>query len=342
MKKSGFGRSYYIQQDKTVTEKTTILPAAVPVIGMEIPWRERLRRLWRAVWRHRWLYIIVIPSITFFIVFKYWPLFNAQIAFKDFKPVLGVVGSPWVGFKHLEAFFNSYYFSRLIGNTLFFSIAGLILGMPTAIILAVALYETRFNMIRSIVQTGAYIPHFLSWVIMYGILLALLSPGDGLINDLLKRAGLKPIAFLTEPRWFPVVVVVSDVWKEAGWSAIIFLAGLLGIDTALYEAASVEGASRMQRIRWISLPGILPVVVVITLLRLGNILDAGFQQIFVLYSLPVYSVSDILDTWIYRSGVLDFQLSVASAVGLFKGAIGLVLIVAANRLARRAAGSGLY
>jgi putative aldouronate transport system permease protein len=138
------------------------------------------------------------------------------------------------------------------------------------------------------------------------------------------------------------VVVVSDVWKEAGWSAIIFLAGLLGIDTALYEAASVEGASRMQRIRWISLPGILPVVVVITLLRLGNILDAGFQQIFVLYSLPVYSVSDILDTWIYRSGVLDFQLSLASAVGLFKGVIGLLLLVTANRLAKRAAGSGLY
>ena len=250
--------------------------------------------------------------------------------------------SPWIGFRHFLTFFNSIYFGQLIRNTLGYSLAKLLIGMPTAILLALGLAETASRRLRNVVQTASYLPHFLSWVIMYGILLGLLSPGDGLINDLLKRVGLQPIAFLTEPRWFPVVVVVSDVWKEAGWSAIIFLAGLLGIDTALYEAASVEGASRMQRIRWISLPGILPVVVVITLLRLGNILDAGFQQIFVLYSLPVYSVSDILDTWIYRSGVLDFQLSLASAVGLFKGVIGLLLIVTANRLAKRAAGSGLY
>jgi putative aldouronate transport system permease protein len=296
----------------------------------------------RVIWRHRAIYAMLAAPLLYFLVFRYAPLWNAQIAFKDFSPIDGVMRSPWIGFRHFLTFFNSIYFGQLIRNTLGYSLAKLLIGMPTAILLALGLAETASRRLRNVVQTASYLPHFLSWVIMYGILLGLLSPGDGLINDLLKRVGLKPIAFLTEPRWFPVVVVVSDVWKEAGWSAIIFLAGLLGIDTALYEAASVEGASRMQRIRWISLPGILPVVVVITLLRLGNILDAGFQQIFVLYSLPVYSVSDILDTWIYRSGVLDFQLSLASAVGLFKGVIGLVLIVTANRLAKRAAGSGLY
>ena len=296
----------------------------------------------RVVWKHRAVYAMLALPLAYFVLFRYAPLWNAQIAFKDFSPIDGVMASPWVGFKNFFVFFDSIYFGQLIRNTLGYSLAKLLVGMPAAIILAMALAETASKRLRGLVQTVSYLPHFLSWVIMYGILLGLLSPGDGLFNDLLKRAGLQPIAFLTEPRWFPVVVVVSDVWKEAGWSAIIFLAGLLGIDTALYEAASVEGASRMQRIRWISLPGILPVVVVITLLRLGNILDAGFQQIFVLYSLPVYSVSDILDTWIYRSGVLDFQLSLASAVGLFKGAIGLALIVTANRLARRAAGSGLY
>ena len=304
--------------------------------------RSKPARMARIVWRHRAIYVMLAAPLLYFLVFRYLPLWNAQIAFKDFSPIEGVMGSRWIGFQHFLTFFRSIYFGQLIRNTLGYSLAKLLIGMPTAILLALGLAETTSRRLRNVVQTASYLPHFLSWVIMYGILLALLSPGDGLINDLLKRAGLKPIAFLTEPRWFPVVVVVSDVWKEAGWSAIIFLAGLLGIDTALYEAASVEGASRMQRIRWISLPGILPVVVVITLLRLGNILDAGFQQIFVLYSLPVYSVSDILDTWIYRSGVLDFQISLASAVGLFKGVIGLVMIVTANRLARRATGSGLY
>jgi putative aldouronate transport system permease protein len=299
-------------------------------------------RTLRVIWRHRAIYVMLAAPLLYFLVFRYAPLWNAQIAFKDFSPIDGVMRSPWIGFRHFLTFFNSIYFGQLIRNTLGYSVAKLLIGMPTAILLALGLAETASRRLRNVVQTASYLPHFLSWVIMYGILLGLLSPGDGLINDLLKRVGLQPIAFLTEPRWFPVVVVVSDVWKEAGWSAIIFLAGLLGIDTALYEAASVEGASRMQRIRWISLPGILPVVVVITLLRLGNILDAGFQQIFVLYSLPVYSVSDILDTWIYRSGVLDFQLSLASAVGLFKGVIGLALIVTANRLAKRVAGSGLY
>jgi putative aldouronate transport system permease protein len=299
-------------------------------------------RTLRVIWRHRAIYVMLAAPLLYFLIFRYAPLWNAQIAFKDFSPIDGVWRSPWIGFRHFLTFFHSIYFGQLIRNTLGYSLAKLLIGMPTAILLALGLAETASRRLRNVVQTASYLPHFLSWVIMYGILLGLLSPGDGLINDILKRVGLQPIAFLTEPRWFPVVVVVSDVWKEAGWSAIIFLAGLLGIDTALYEAASVEGASRMQRIRWISLPGILPVVVVITLLRLGNILDAGFQQIFVLYSLPVYSVSDILDTWIYRSGVLDFQLSLASAVGLFKGVIGLLLIVTANRLAKRAAGSGLY
>jgi len=296
----------------------------------------------RAIWRHRAVYAMLAAPLAYFLVFRYLPLWNAQIAFKDFSPLDGVLKSPWIGFRHFLTFFNSIYFTQLIRNTLGYSLAKLLVGMPVAILLALALAETASRKLRGVVQTASYLPHFLSWVIMYGILLGLLSPGDGLVNDLLKRMGLQPVAFLTEPRWFPIVVVASDVWKEAGWSAIIYLAGLLGIDTALYEAASVEGASRLQRIRWISLPGIVPVIVVITLLRLGNILDAGFQQIFVLYSLPVYSVSDILDTWIYRQGVLEFQVSLASAVGLFKGVIGLVLIVTANRLARRVAGSGLY
>jgi putative aldouronate transport system permease protein len=177
---------------------------------------------------------------------------------------------------------------------------------------------------------------------MFGILLVLLSPGEGLINEIIKANGGKPIAFLTSPAWFRVVVVSSDIWKETGWSTIIYLASLMAIDPTLFEAAAVDGASRLQRIRHISLPGITSTIVIVTLLRLGNILDAGFQQIFVLYSLPVYSVGDIIDTWVYRQGILEFQFSLATAVGIFKGTIGLLLVLYSNKLAKKLTGEGLY
>ena len=294
------------------------------------------------MWKHRWIYLIVTPTLLYYLVFKYIPLYNAQIAFKDFQPLLGVEGSPWVGFTFFETFINGFYFSQLIVNTVFFSGARLILGMPIAIILALALYETRFMFFRSLVQTVSYLPHFLSWVIMFGILLMMLSPGSGLINEGIKASGGRPIAFLTSPEWFRVVVIGSDIWKETGWSTIIYLAALLSISPELHEAAAVDGASRLQRIWNISLPGILPVIVLVTLLRLGNILEGGFNQLFVLYSLPVYSVGDIIDTWVYRQGILDFQFSLATAVGLFKGVIGLILIIVSDRMARRIAGRGLY
>ncbi len=303
---------------------------------------QRARLLAKSMWKHRWIYLLITPTLIYFVVFKYIPLYNAQIAFKDFKPLLGVEGSPWVGFRYFETFINSYYFGQLIANTIFFSGARLILGVPMAIILALALYETRSMFFRQIVQTASYLPHFLSWVIMFGILLMVLSPGTGLINDIIKSLGGTPIAFLTTPDWFRWVVIGSDIWKETGWSTIIYLAALLAISPELFEAAAVDGASRLQRIWNISLPGILPVIVLVTLLRLGNILEGGFNQLFVLYSLPVYSVGDIIDTWVYRQGILEFQFSLATAVGLFKGVIGLVLIVASNKIAKRIANQGLY
>ena len=294
------------------------------------------------MWKHRAVYAIVALPLAYFIIFRYLPLWTAQIAFKDFSPLDGVLRSRWIGFTHFLTFFHSIYFGQLIRNTLFYSFMKLVVGLPAAMLLALALSETGSRGMRSIVQTVSYLPHFLSWVIMYGVLLALLSPGEGLVNDIIKAGGGQPVSFFTSPQWFPAIVILSDAWKEVGWSAIIFLAALIGIDPALYEAAAVEGASRFQRIWHITLPNVLDVVVIVTLLRLGAILDAGFHQIFVLYSLPVYSVADILDTWVYRQGVLEFQFSLATAVGLFKGAIGLVLVFAANRMTRRLAGAGLY
>ncbi len=302
----------------------------------------RVRSVVGAMWRQRWIYVLMAPTLLYFLIFKYIPLFNAQIAFKDFKPLLGVTGSPWVGLEHFNTFLNSFYFDQLITNTVIFSLGKLILGLPLAVILALALHETLLTRFRGVVQTVVYLPHFLSWVIMYGVLLMLLSPNNGLVNNVIEALGGKPIAFLTSPQWFRPVVILSDIWKETGWSTIIYLAALLSISPHLYEAATVDGASHLQRIWHISLPGIMPVIVLVTLLRLGHILDAGFNQIFMLCSVPVYSVGDIIDTWVYRQGILQFQFSLATAVGLFKGVIGLVLIVVANRVAKRITGQALF
>ncbi|OJV92900.1 MAG: polysaccharide ABC transporter ATP-binding protein [Chloroflexi bacterium 54-19] len=300
------------------------------------------RRPFRRVWQHRVIYLMLLPGLLYFAIFRYGPLYLAQIAFKDFQPLLGVEGSPWIGFDNFTSFINSYYFSQLMFNTIFISVLKLVLGIPFAIILAIALSETRFIKFSRFVQTVTYLPHFLSWVVMFGVLLALLSPSDGLVNGVISSTGGQPINFLADPDWFRVVIIGSDIWKESGWGAIIYLAALLAIDPTLHEAASIDGASRLQRIWHISLPAIKDVIVLVTLLRLGNILDAGFSQIFVLYSLPVYSVADVIDTWVYRQGIINFQFGLATAVGIFKGVIGLVLLVVANKAAKRFAGSSLY
>lgn len=297
---------------------------------------------WKNIQRHRALYLLALPSIVYFIIFRYMPLWNAQIAFKDFQPLDGVLGSSWNGLTNFKDFFNSFYFTELIRNTVLYSLFKLLVGVPMAILLALGIYESKLPFFRRLVQTMTYLPHFLSWVIMYGLLLMILSPGDGLLNDVLKLFGFQPIAFLTEPATFPVVVILSDLWKEMGWSAIIFLAALIAIDPSLFEAADIEGANALQKIKHITLPSILDVIVVVVLLRLGTILDAGFHQIFVLYSYPVFSVADIIDTWVYRQGLLEFQFSLATAVGLFKGVIGMVLLVVSNRLVRKLSGSSLY
>lgn len=311
-------------------------------IGVWVSTNQRFARLGRVLYKYRWLYFMMLPGLIYFLVFRYLPLVNAQIAFKDFKPLLGVWDSPFSGLKNFITFFNSYYFTQLITNTVVISLLKLVLGMPMAIILALGIYETSFKYLARFVQTISYLPHFLSWVIMYGILLVMLSPDNGLVNEVIKAGGGQPVAFLYSPDWFRTVVVGSDIWKDTGWGTILYLAALMSIDPTLYEAAAVDGASRIQRIWHISLPGILGTIIVVTLLRLGNILDAGFQQIFMLYSLPVYSVGDIIDTWVYRQGILEFQFSLATAVGLFKGVIGLVLVLTANRLTKKITGSGIY
>ncbi|GAB1483237.1 polygalacturonan/rhamnogalacturonan ABC transporter permease [Treponema sp.] len=291
--------------------------------------------------RHASVYVLLLIPLAYYVIFKYLPIWNGQIAFKDFMPLDGVSGSRWIGFANFVTFFKSFYFFELLRNTLFYSFMKLIVSVPLSIVLAIALYECTHAFLGKFVQTLAYLPHFLSWVIMYGILLVLLAPGDGILNDIIKALGGKPIDFLTNTNTFPWIVVLSDAWKEMGWSAIIFIAALMAIDPSLFEAATVEGVTALQRIWYITLPSIRPVIVIVILLRLGTILDAGFNQMFMLYSIPVYSVADIIDTWVYRQGLLEFQFSLATAVGIFKGVIGLGLLLASNALVRRVSDSSI-
>jgi putative aldouronate transport system permease protein len=322
--------------NRTISTLPRTQPAKPSALGV------RFREVVRMMWKHRWMYFLLILPLIYYAIFKYIPIYNAQIAFKEFFALKGVEGSPWVGLDNFDAFFHSFYFNELIVNTIFFSAGKLLIGLPIAIILALAIYESQFLLFRSLVQTATYLPHFLSWVIMLGLLLGLLSPSSGMVNEGIKALGGQPINFLGSPAWFRQVVISSDIWKDTGWSTILYLAALLGIHPDLYEAAAADGASRMQRIWHVSLPGIVPVIILVTLLRLGNILDAGFNQIYILYSVPVYSVGDIIDTWVYRNGILDFKFSLATAVGLFKGAIGLCLIVTANKIAKRMADQSLF
>ena len=292
-------------------------------------------RLWREIVRHRSIYAIMLIPVVYYIIFKYIPIWNGQIAFKDFSARKGILGSAWCGLDNFKQFFSSFYFWDLLRNTLFYSFGKLLISVPLSIILAVVLYESPRKYLRPIVQTLSYLPHFLSWVIIYGILLALLAPGDGVVNDIIKMFGGKPINFLTDTKTFPWIVLLSDAWKEMGWSAIIFIAALMGIDPSLYEAAMVEGATAVQRTWYITIPSIKPVIATVVLLRLGTILDAGFNQMFMLYSVPVYEVADIIDTWVYRQGLLEFQFSLATAVGVFKGIIGMLLVLLSNKLVKK-------
>ena len=299
------------------------------------------QRLGREI-RSQWiLYLMIVPGIIYFAVFRYFPMYGAVIAFKDYQVLEGITGSPWVGFEHFQKMFQSTYFTNILTNTLLISAYRFFWGLPAGVLLALLINEVRWGPFKKGVQTITYLPHFLSWVVVYGVLMILLSPADGLLNKPIVAWGGDPISFLADPNWFRSIVVGSSIWKEVGWSAILYLAALTSISPELYEAASVDGASRLRRIWDISLPSILPVVMLVSLLNLGNILSAGFEQIFLMYSPGTYKVGDIIDTWVYRNGIVGFQFEVGAAVGLFKGVIGMVLVVFCNWMARRLTGKGV-
>jgi putative aldouronate transport system permease protein len=286
-------------------------------------------------------YLMAIPGLLYFVVFKYFPLWGISLAFQDYSPFLGLLDSPWVGFKHFARFFSSEDFFLLLRNTLVLSFLNLLIYFPFVIVLSILLFEIRNSLFRRFVQTVVYLPHFLSWVIIVGITIIFFGP-TGVINNALDSLVSKPFDFMTSTEWFRSLAVFQSIWKEAGWGTIIFLAALSGINTELYEAAIVDGASRLRRIWHITLPGIKSTIIILLLLRLGNLLDANFMQIFLMSNTLNQEVSDVFDLYVYRQGLIGAQYSFGIAVGLFNSIVGLILIVFANYAAKKAGEDGLF
>ncbi|MGG1516290.1 ABC transporter permease subunit [Paenibacillus oryzisoli] len=305
--------------------------------------RQREKRAQRHPLLRYWdLYLMVLPALIFLIVFKYVPMYGVVIAFKDYNVIQGVFHSKWVGLQYFRELFTFDEFPRVIRNTLLISLMKLIVGFPAPIALALLLNELRLEKFKRSVQTVTYLPHFISWVVIGGIAVDLLSPNSGIVNKVIQALGFQPIFFLSDEGLFRWILVFSDTWKEIGWGAIIYLAALLGINEELFQAATVDGAGRLRQIWHISLPGIRSTIVILLLLRIGHVLDAGFEQVLVMYNPTVYDVGDIIDTYVFRVGLGTMQFGLTTAAGLFKSVIGCILLVMANTIARRMGEEGIY
>lgn len=292
--------------------------------------------------RTNWaVYLMALPALIYFFVYCYMPIGGLTIAFKDYKITQSIWDAEWVGFRHFIDFFNSYYFGRLLRNTLTISLSTLIFGFPIPIIFALLLNEMRSLKFKKLAQTITYIPHFISVVVICGMILDFTSV-DGLINTIIRFFGGEPIAFLSRAEWFVPVYVISDIWQSFGWNSIVFMAALTAVDPALYEAARLDGASRLQQIWHISLPSILPTVVTMLILRMGSVMNVGFEKIMNLYNASTYRTADVISTYVYRQGILGADYSSSAAIGLFNSLVSLLLVVLANRISRRLAETSLW
>lgn len=304
--------------------------------------KEGVKGLSKYLWKHKYMYLMLVPAIVYYVIFCYVPMYGASIAFKDFNPMQGIMKSPWVGFDVFEQLFGMSKFYSVFWNTIRISLIRLIFGFPFPIIVALMLNELRWNRVKRVIQTAIYIPNFISWVVLGGIMTSLLSMDSGIVNGIIKMLGFQPIGFLTDERYFVPTMVVSMIWKTFGWNTIIYLAAMTGIDPQLYEAATVDGANRWQRLLHITLPCIRSTIIVVLITRIGSLMQAGFEQIFVLYHPGVYGTADIIDTYVYRMGLQEGKFELASAVGLFKSVVNFILVVIANKTARMMGEEGIY
>src|SRR5690625_598017 len=281
------------------------------------------------------LYVFLLPAFIYFILFEYAPMYGLQIAFKDYRAVDGIFGSQWVGFKHFASFFDSYNFWMLIKNTLLINLYELIFSFPAPIILALSINQLMNKKYKKFLQTVTYAPHFISTVVMAGMLYLFLSPSSGFVNNLIRFFGGDGIDFLGQAKWFKTVFVGSGVWQTTGWSAIIYLAALTSIDPELHEAAQIDGASKVRRIWHIDIPGIMPVIMILMILNIGNFMTLGFQKVLLLQNSLNITSSEVIQTYVYKQGILKASYSYAAAVGLFNNVINFILLIGMNSLAKK-------
>lgn len=297
---------------------------------------------WAQMKKMKLLYFMLLfPAIMLFI-FNYLPMYGVIISFKNFSPGLGIWGSPWNNFEHFERLFTDFMFIRALKNTIFISLLKIIIAFPAPVIFAILLNEIRNQKFLKVTQSISYLPHFMSWVILSAMIIEVFSPQRGIVNFIITAFGGDPVNFLSSKLFFIPVLILTDIWKEIGYGAIIYLATIASIDPALYEAAEMDGANRLKKMLHITLPSIMPMVIILFILRLGGILNAGFDQILNLYNPLVYEVADIIDTYVYRSGLEQFQFDYATAVGLFKNIIGIIFILGANAIIRRRSEHGIW
>jgi putative aldouronate transport system permease protein len=318
---------------------------AEPLIALEPrPPRESRRRGDRRarLLRYRWLYLMLVPGVVYFATFRYGPMYGVVIAFKDYVPFLGINASQWVGLKYFQQLFGSPDFLRILTNTLILAALKIAFAFPAPIVLALLLNEVRIAVVRRAIQTAIYIPHFLSWTIVASLTYLLFAVDGGAITHLANGVFHTRFDFLADPGWFRPLIVLQSLWKDTGWGTIIYLAALAGVDPTLYEAARVDGANRWQQMRHVTLPAIRSTVVIMMILTMGHVLDTGFDQIFLMTNALNRSVADVFDTFVYYIGITQGAFSYSTAIGLFKGVVGIILVLGANWLAKRKSESGLF
>lgn len=298
--------------------------------------------LLRDLRRDKYLYVLALPGVLFFLIFKFVPMWGVVISFQNFSPFAGITGSEWVGFEHFERFFTNPDFMLLFRNTMAINLMNLVLFFPLPIVLSLLLNELRSVLYQRVIQSIVYMPHFLSWVIISGLTFLLFAKGEGLVNKMLEGLGFARIDFLTNPDTFWAMLTVQSIWKECGWGTILFLAAMASIDPGVYEAAKIDGAGRFRQMWHITLPAIRTVIITLLILRLGHMLDVGFEQVFLMYNGAVSQVAEVFDTYVYRVGIQQGEFSYSTAAGLFKSIVGLILVVIANWISKKMGEEGVY
>jgi putative aldouronate transport system permease protein len=301
-----------------------------------------LKSMWNPIKRDLFIYLLILPGVLYFLLFKYVPMWGILISFQNYSPYLGFFHSEWIGFDHFQRFFSNSDFSILFRNTMAINLLNLIFFFPLPILVSLLLNELKVEWFKKTLQSIIYLPHFLSWVIIAGISFLALSKDQGVINQLLESTGHEKMDFLTQPHYFWVLLTLQSIWKELGWGTVIFLAAISSVDPQLYEAARMDGAGRLRQMWNVTLPGIRNVIIILLILRIGHIMDVGFEQVYLMMNGAVSSVADVFDTYVYRVGIQQGDFSYSTAVGVFKSVVGVLLVIGANKLAKQFGEEGVY